>query len=114
MRYAYKCVPAPRRAKKGKGQRSPAEALAAAFEAVMAEHAAAGWEYVRTDLAPMEARRGLFGGVTETHQAVMVFRRVLAASTEPLRDMPLEPKKLEPKKIEPDAPIPQLGAARID
>jgi hypothetical protein len=109
MGYAYKCIAAPRRAKKGKGHRTPADALAAAFEAVLSEHAAAGWEYVRTDLAPMEARRGLFGGVTETHQAVMIFRRRLAAAADPVLDL-----GAEGTPVEPEIAVPQLGAARID
>jgi hypothetical protein len=111
MRYAYKCVPAPRRAKKGKGHKNPAEALAAAFEAVMAEHAAAGWEYLRTDLAPMEARRGLFGGLIETHQGVMVFHRAAAPApaAEPTLDLG---RGAEP--AEGAGRIPELGAARID
>ncbi len=108
MSYAYKCVAAPRRAKKGKGYRTPADALAAAFEAVLSDQAAEGWEYLRTDLAPMEARRGLFGGVVETHQAVMIFRRALGAAAEPAPDFET------PARAREDAAIPQLGAARID
>lgn len=109
MRYAYKCVAAPRRAKRAKGQKSPAEALAASFEAVMAEQAAAGWEYLRTDLAPMEARQGWFGRLAETHQAVMVFRRALGAGA--------RPATAQDEAEESDAPppkIPELGAARLD
>jgi hypothetical protein len=108
MPYAYKCVAAPRRAKKGKTHRTPADALAAAFEAVLSDHAAEGWEYLRTDLAPMEARRGLFGGVVETHQAVMIFRRALAPAAEPAPDFDA------PARTRAEAAIPQLGAARID
>lgn len=109
--YRYKCVAAPRRAKKTRDHKTPADALAAAFEAVIAREAAQGWEYLRTDLAPMEARAGMLGGVTETHQGVMVFRRPIAASAEDLRESRSAPRGLGLD----DAPeIPRLGAARID
>lgn len=109
--YRYKCVAAPRRAKKTRDHKTPADALAAAFEAAIAREAAQGWEYLRTDLAPMEARAGWFGGLTETHQGVMVFRRAVAASAEEFRDSRAAPRGLGLD----DAPeIPRLGAARID
>jgi hypothetical protein len=93
----YKCVPCPRRPRKSRDHKSPCDALAAAMEAVMNEQAAAGWTFVRTDLVPMEHRAGLFGGVTESHQAVMVFSRERSASV----------------AADAVADIPRLGAARI-
>lgn len=102
--WIYRCVPAPRRAKKAKGQKTPAEALAAAMEAAIAAEAAQGWEYLRTDLVPMEAKSGVFGPVTETHQGVMVFRRPAPPAGAP-DARPAERPGLE---------IPRLGAARID
>ena len=66
-------------------------ALAAAFEAVLSEHAAAGWEYVRTDLAPMEARRGLLGGVTEAkHVDVSLMQSAAAQLLEGSMDKAIE------------------------
>jgi len=107
--YRYKCVAAPRRAKKTRAHKTPAEALAAAFEAAIAQEAAQGWEYLRTDLAPMEARAGWLGGLTETHQGVMVFRR--PATAQDFREPQAAPRGLGLD----DAPeIPRLGAARID
>ena len=94
----YKCVPVPRRPKKARGQKAPADAMAAAMEAIMNDEAAQGWEYLRTDLVPMEHRAGLLSSVQESHQAIMVFRRVVAT----------------PRAAEPALDIPRLGAARID
>ena len=112
MRYAYKVVAAPRRAKRGKGFKTPAEAFCGAFEAVLAEHGDAGWEYLRTDLVPMEARHGLLGGLRETHQGVMVFRRPLEAA--PSRAIePISEPGPAPRREEPVSP-PPLGAARLD
>ena len=116
MPWVYRCVAAPRRVRKGwKG--SAADAFAAAFEAAIAEQAAGGWEYVRTDLAPMEATAGFFGRPVETHQAVMVFRRSapgMAASERggPASTRTLAPGDAEPARREPE--IPRLGAARLD
>ncbi len=108
--YRYKCVAAPRRAKKTREHKTPADALAAAFEAAIAVEVAQGWEYLRTDLAPMEARSGLFGRVEESHQGVMVFRRPAGAAI--AQDWPETATR---RASLDDAPeIPRLGAARID
>ncbi|MGF1660388.1 MAG: hypothetical protein ACFCUS_13255 [Rubrimonas sp.] len=105
MAFVYKVVPAPRRAKKMRGAKTPAEALAMAFEAVMAEQAQAGWEYLRCDLAPMEVKSGLFGRATETHQALMVFRR-------PAQGQVAGQGAAPGARVEPE--IPRLGAARLE
>ncbi len=120
--YRYKCVAAPRRAKKTREHKTPADALAAAFEAAIAVEVAQGWEYLRTDLAPMEARSGLFGRVEESHQGVMVFRRPAGAAI--AQDWPQHDRmrrdsaesEAAPRRASlDDAPeIPRLGAARID
>ena len=94
----YKCVPVPRRPKKARGHKTPADAMAAAMEAIMNAEAAQGWEYLRTDLVPMEHRTGLLSGVQESHQAVMIFRRAAPPG----------------RAAEPAVDIPRLGAARID
>jgi hypothetical protein len=117
--YHYKCVAAPRRAKKSREHRSPSDALVAAFEAAIAVEAAAGWEYLRTDLVPMEAKSGWFSPLTETHQGVMIFRRPAEGSTriETLEDRPARPRA-EPRLGRPAVPdepeVPRLGAARIE
>jgi hypothetical protein len=117
--YHYKCVAAPRRARKNREHRTPSEALVAAFEAAIAVEAAAGWEYLRTDLVPMEAKSGWFSSWIETHQGVMIFRRPADATTriETLDDRPSRPRA-EPRLGRPtnteEPEIPRLGAARIE
>jgi hypothetical protein len=73
--WRYKCVAAPRKARRSRTHRDPADALLAAIDAAIAVEAAQGWEYLRTDLVPMEAKAGLFSAATETHLGVMVFRK---------------------------------------
>lgn len=107
-RYSYKCVPAPRRPRKRKGDRTPADALAGAMEAIMTEQASQGWEYLRCDTLPVEARRGPFSALTETRQAVLVFRKAIVAE----RATPV-PQGPAPKVNAPIEP-PALGAARLD
>ena len=108
MAYSYKCLAAPRRAKKARGHRTPADAFAAAFEAAIAEQAAAGWEYLRTDLAPMETRAGVLGRTVETHQAVMVFRRPAPGATE------AAPVEAASTGLRAEPELPRLGAARLE
>ena len=119
MRYAYKCVAAPRRARRAKGHKTANESFCATFETVLSEHAAAGWEYLRTDLVPVEMRKGLFGGLQEVHQGVMVFRRALGPGDEveieeAAEPAPARPSAPAPERSEPEVDVPRLGAARID
>jgi hypothetical protein len=120
MDYRYKCVPAPKKAKRTREHRTDAEALVAAMEAAIAVEAAQGWEYLRTDVVPMETRKGLFSAASETHQGVMVFRR--PASPRAWDDEPA-PRRREdarpafaPQTRDEDGPaeIPRLGAARVE
>ena len=77
--HEYLVVPAPRRAPKIKGVRDAAERFAVAVAEVMNEAAREGWEYLRTDSLPLEARSGWLGGRTVTVQELLVFRRPLEA-----------------------------------
>lgn len=83
MSYEYLVVPAPRRAPRIKGVRNPADRFAMAVAEVMNEAGREGWEYLRTDTLPMEARGGWFGGWFSggavTPQELLVFRRALDA-----------------------------------
>lgn len=106
--WRYKCVAAPRRPKLTREHRVPADALAAAMQAAIEAETAAGWEYLRTDLVPMEAKTGWFGPVAETHQAVLVFRRPGVAVAEPDWDSPRNPG------ADRGAEFPRLGGARGD
>lgn len=119
--WIYACAPAPRRPKRQRGHKTNCDALAAAMEAAIAERAAQGWEYVRTDLVPMESRASLFGGLVETHQGVMVFRKQAAAAPAARQhaaaaSAPISaPVPAAPGPLDPVAPeIPRLGAARAE
>ena len=96
--YEYLVVPAPRRAPKIKGVREAAERFAIAMAEVMNEAGRDGWEYLRTDSLPMEARTGWLGGRTVTTQELLVFRRPVEedAAVEPAptfaRPAPPEPR----------------------
>ena len=94
----YKCVPVPRRPKKTRAHRTPADAMAQAMQEILNAEAAQGWEYLRTDLVPMEHRTGLLSGVQESHQAILIFRRAARSA----------------RAAEPALDIPRLSAARID
>jgi hypothetical protein len=74
-RYEYKAIAAPRRGKGGKGIKGREAKFSHALTSVLNELGADGWEYVRTDMLPMDERSGLIGHTTsEMH--MMIFRRV--------------------------------------
>jgi hypothetical protein len=75
------------------------------MEAAIAAEAAQGWEYLRTDLLPMEARAGLFGPTAESHQGMMIFRRPAPPSAASLETAARDRRAVDG---------PRLGAARID
>lgn len=77
MPFEYKTVAAPERAKRRRGAKTRTERVAMAVEDLLNEHAVDGWEYLRTDLLPVEERYGFLSRVREVHRAVMVFRRPL-------------------------------------
>lgn len=75
MAFEYKCVAAPERAKRKRGTKTRTERVALAMEEIIEREATDGWEYMRTDLVPVEERSGLFGRPMEVHRAILVFRR---------------------------------------
>ena len=77
MSYEYKCVGAPERPKRQRGVRGRSERVALAMQEIIAGEAVDGWEYMRTDLVPVEEKAGLFSRTHEVHRAVLVFRREL-------------------------------------
>lgn len=79
--YEYQVVAAPARGEKTRGAKSTADRFAHALTRVMNEMARDGWEYLRADTLPCEERTGFTGRAT-TFQHMLVFRRVLAASTD--------------------------------
>jgi hypothetical protein len=75
MTVEYKCVGAPERPKRKRGQKTRSDRVAGAMQEIIEAEAKDGWEYLRTDLVPVEEKSGLFGRPREVHRAVMVFHR---------------------------------------
>lgn len=78
MGYEYKCVGAPEKGKRKRGAKTRSDRVANAMEITIQAEAVDGWEYLRTDLIPIEERAGMFKRAQEVHRAVLVFRRELA------------------------------------
>ena len=116
MAFEYKTVAAPERPKRRCGAKTRTERVAMAVEDLLNEHAVDGWEYLRTDLLPVEERYGVLSRTREVHRAVMVFRRPLpgvatgvARSDQALAAQPRlagEAPSLPPLPSEYDAPSP--------
>ncbi|MEO1494513.1 MAG: DUF4177 domain-containing protein [Pseudomonadota bacterium] len=75
MAVEYKCVGAPERPKRKRGLKTRSDRVAGAMQDIIEAEAVDGWEYLRTDLVPVEEKAGLFGRPREVHRAVMVFHR---------------------------------------
>jgi len=56
MDYEYKCVGGPERGKKAKSAKTRSDRVAVAMEEIIADEATDGWEYLRTDLVPVEEK----------------------------------------------------------
>lgn len=77
--FEYKVVPAPKKGQRGKGVKGADARFAHALEQLMNEHAATGWEYLRTDTLPAEERSGIASRTT-VYQNMLVFRRATEAA----------------------------------
>ncbi|MSU90544.1 hypothetical protein GE300_13110 [Rhodobacteraceae bacterium 2CG4] len=77
--FEYKVVAAPRRAKRAKGAKTPAERFAFMLSEVMNAEARDGWEYLRADTLPAEEKKGMLSNPTEVYQTVLVFRRPVSS-----------------------------------
>lgn len=75
MPYEYRLIPAPRRAKRAKGARTPADRYAHTLTEMINAEADDGWEYLRADTLPVDEKKSMLGAATETFQTVLVFRR---------------------------------------
>ena len=73
--FEYKVVPTPRRPKRAKGVKGNSARFANVLTDAINAEAAGGWEFVRTETLPMEAKPGIFARRVEMFQSVMVFRR---------------------------------------
>ena len=112
MTFEYKCVGGPERPKRVRGARSRSDRVALAMEEIIGAEAVDGWEYLRTDLVPVEEKSGLFSRTQEVHRAVLVFRREIGAarSTRPVlahtqaRSVAVAPEPEVPLQAEPAEP----------
>ena len=82
MAFEYKVVGAPEKPRRRRGARTRSDRVAVAFEQILDVEATDGWEYLRTDLVPVE-EGGFLSRRKEVHRAVMVFRRALRREVRP-------------------------------
>ena len=75
MNYEYKCVGAPEEPRRQRGVRGWSDRVALAMQEVLAAEAVDGWEYLRTDILPVEEKDGFFSRARRTQRAVLIFRR---------------------------------------
>ena len=76
--YEYKVIPAPAKAEKAKGIKTPEGRFAQTIETAINRLAEGGWEFQRAELLPSEERQGLTGSTT-TWRNLLVFRRPVRA-----------------------------------
>jgi hypothetical protein len=100
--HEYKVVPAPARPAKAKGLKTTADRFAHTLALALNDHAAEGWEFVRTETFAVEERKGLFGGTRTVMQPVMILRRSLALRATPVAAEP--PLRLQPEYAPAHAP----------
>jgi hypothetical protein len=72
--HEYLALPAPRRAQKVKGLKTPSERYAHELTTLLNELAQEGWEYWRSETLPSEERKG-FTGTTVVENHLLIFRR---------------------------------------
>jgi hypothetical protein len=75
MSFEYKCVGAPERPKRLRGTWSRSDRVALAMQEIIDAEAVDGWEYLRTDLVPVEEKASFFSRTQEVQRAVLIFRR---------------------------------------
>ncbi|MCB2128044.1 MAG: DUF4177 domain-containing protein [Rhodobacteraceae bacterium] len=78
QQFEYKVVPAPERADKVKGAKTPEERFAQTVAEILNSLGKDGWEYQRTDTLPSSERSGLTRRAT-VYRSLLIFRRVKAA-----------------------------------
>jgi hypothetical protein len=105
MTFEYKCVGGPERPKRQRGI-SRSERVALAMQEIIRAEAVDGWEYLRTDLVPVEEKAGLFSRTHEVHRAVLVFRRESGAArlARPTLTRGFAPDPEPPVPLEPEPP----------
>ncbi len=107
-RYEYLTVPAPRKGEKAKGVKTPEARIAQAMQSLLNEKGAAGWEYLRADLIPMDERAGITSKVVNYH-TLLVFRRQLDGPiTLPEDSLPVEAEAPRAPRADRDTPPPSV------
>jgi len=108
QRYEYKVIPAPAKAQKARGVKTPEGKFARTVEDVLNEMGAEGWEFQRAETLPAEERSGLTGS-TRSWRTMLVFRRVTgAAAVQTAAEVPVETQTDAPAL----PPEPALSAVR--
>ncbi|MCM2560725.1 DUF4177 domain-containing protein [Lutimaribacter sp. EGI FJ00015] len=74
MQHEYKVIPAPKKGIKAPGVKGVEARFSHAIQQVMNDHAAEGWEFLRSETLPSEERQGLTSSHT-VFRSVLVFRR---------------------------------------
>lgn len=108
--YEYKVIPAPVRADKVKGVKTPEGRFARTVESELNRMGEAGWEYLRAELLPNEERSGLKAAQTKW-RTVLIFRRRQDTEAETLHARVLDAPALDPV---PDPVVPVLGPMTAD
>jgi hypothetical protein len=110
MAVEYKCVGAPERPKKKRGAKSRSDRVAAVMQEVIDAEAVDGWEYLRTDLVPVEEKTGWFSRAHEVHRAVLIFKRGDNVPVVPIqpRTQPMAAPQA-PTYAEPDPSAPSMS-----
>ncbi|WP_112321498.1 DUF4177 domain-containing protein [Oceanibium sediminis] len=102
--FEYRIIPAPRRAKRAKGARTPSDRYARTLTDLVNAEAAEGWEYLRADTLPVDEKQGMLSSAKEVFQTVLVFRRERSASA-PAKGASAS---VRPIRAEPGAPSPAM------
>jgi hypothetical protein len=105
--FDYKVVSAPRRSKKAKGVREPADLFALTLTEAINEHARGGWEYVRAETLPAKSPGGFFRRAAEENVTVLIFRRARENLSPRLEAVPSAiPADPAPLEVRPERPTP--------
>ena len=107
-RHEYTVIPAPPRADKVRGARSPADRFSATLAQVLNDMARQGWEYVRAETLPSEERSGIASRNTVWNN-VLIFRRSLHAQ-EAASEAPAAPPQSVPPVSPPPGPATPVQA----
>lgn len=104
MRYEYRVIPAPTKAGKAKGEKTPEGRFAAELQRLLCELGAEGWSYLRTDTLPAQERAGLTSS-REVWRTMLIFQRPL-----PEPEKTATPPSMPAPTVPAPAPLPEQTA----